>query len=116
MHNSRTNLVTHQGCTAGEFPGKDAEIIRSFSSSSGIIIITDCQYIYPLRGFLVQLIPVGCGVPPSSSQAELTHHNSTHTEYRCRGQGEVFTSSLLPTTVLLCVGNKLSTPLPPCLR
>ena len=36
-----------------------------------IITARTSQYIYPLRGFLVQLIPVGCGVPPSLSQAQL---------------------------------------------
>ena len=65
-----------------------------------IIIIAASQYIYPLRGFLLQLIPVGCGVPPSYSQAVLRHHNSSQAEYRCRGEGEVFTDFLLPTTVL----------------
>ena len=83
-----------------------------------IIIIAASQYIYPLRGFLVQLIPVGCSVPPSpaSSQAELSHYNATHAEYRCRGEGRVFSDSLLATTFLLCVGNTHHKPLPPCVR
>ena len=81
------------------------------------IIITDSQYIYPLRGFLLQLIPVGCGVPPSSSQARLRNYNATHAEYQCRGEGEVFSDSLLATSFLLCVGNLYSSPaLPPCVR
>lgn len=84
----------------------------------------DRQYIYPLRGFLVQLIPVGCSVPPSLSQAQLSHYNSTHAQYRCRDDGRVFSDSLLATSFLLCIGQTwgqvwgqtYERPLPPCVR
>ena len=80
------------------------------------MIINYCQYIYPYRGFLLQLIPVGCGVPPSTSRAKLIHFNSSHAEFRCREREEVFSDSLLAVTTLLCVGNTYHKPLSPCIR
>ena len=76
---------------------------------------TDSQYIYPHRGFLVEVIPVGCSplLPSSQSKAYLVYHNQTHATFQCRGR-YVFSGSLSPTTTLLCTGHEYHAPLPGC--
>ena len=76
---------------------------------------THSQYVYPQRGFLVEIVPVGCSpvVPSPQSNAYLVSHNQTHATYQCRGR-YVFPPTLSPTFTLLCTGHSYHTPLPDC--
>ena len=76
---------------------------------------SDSQYIYPQRGFIIEIVPVGCSpvVPSPTSQAFLAHHNQTHATYQCR-RGYIFSSTMSPTTTLLCTGPSYHAPLPAC--
>ena len=73
------------------------------------------QYIHPQRGFIIEIVPVGCSpVPPSpQSNAYLVSHNQTHAAYRCR-EGYVFQTTLSPTTTLFCTGHTYHAALPAC--
>ena len=74
------------------------------------------QYIYPLRGYLLQLTPLGCSAPPATSLTSLVHFNSTHAQYTCTQPGHVFQDTLLPVDTLLCVGNYYHKQLARCVR
>ena len=76
----------------------------------------DYQYIYPMRGYLLQLTPIGCSAPASSRHMSLVHFNSTHAQYSCTQQGFVFQDTSLPTETLICVGNHYDKVLSPCVR
>ena len=73
------------------------------------------QYIHPQRGFIIEIVPVGCSpVPPSpQSNAYLVSHNQTHATYRCR-EGYGFPATLSPTTTLFFTGHSYHAPLPAC--
>ena len=74
------------------------------------------QYIYPLRGYLLQLMPIGCSAPPPPSHVSLVHFNTTHAVYTCRVTGHVFSDTLLPVMSLVCVGNIYDRSLCGCVR
>ena len=74
------------------------------------------QYIYPLRGYLLHLMPIGCSAPPPPSHASLVHFNTTHAVYTCTVPGHVFSASLTPVMALTCVGNIYDKSLSPCVR
>ena len=76
----------------------------------------DLQYLQPYRGFLLQLIPVGC-TPDApvilSELAFLVEHNESHATYSCRS-GLEFRGGLGPTITLRCSGHQYDKPLPQC--
>ena len=76
---------------------------------------SNSQYIYPQRGFLIEIVPLGCDPyqPSPSSNAYLVTHNRTHATYQCRRQ-YLFPVTLSTTTTLLCTGHTYHTPLPDC--
>ena len=76
------------------------------------------QYIYPLRGYLLQLLPVGCSAPAPApaSRAALAHYNATHATYSCARPGLVFAATRAPEMTLVCVGNHYHTQLGQCVR
>ena len=93
-----------------------------FLSTTGRAVIrfntaTHSQYVYPQRGFLIQVIPVGCdpSQPSAGSGAYLVSHNQTHATYHCTWH-HVFPPTLSPTTTLLCTGHSYHAPLPDCVH
>ena len=76
----------------------------------------DHRYIQPYRGFLLQLIPVGCSPDTPvilSDLAYLVEHNESQATYRCRS-GLEFPGGQGDTVTLTCSGHQYDRPLPQC--
>ena len=109
--------IDHQAVLCGEMDNQ-----LHFIASTGRAVLrfktaTDSQYVYPQRGFLIEVIPVGCepSQPSAGSGAYLVSHNQTHATYQCTRQ-HVFPPTLSPTTTLRCTGNSFHSPLPGCVH
>ena len=102
----------------GELTASSQSVLVSSGPSALIRFQTgeDLQYLHPYRGFLLQLIPLGCS-PESpvilSELAFLLSHNSSHATYRCRA-GLEFPGEEGPTITLTCRGHQYDRPLPRC--
>ena len=82
--------------------------VLMFSTTTGYTIL-------PNRGFLVEIVPVGCTPPTPSSHSRvfLASHNQTHATYQCWWH-HVFPSTMSSTTTLLCRGTTYHTNLSRC--
>ena len=83
------------------------------SNSATLVFSTRHHSVYPYRGILVQIVPVGCTPVLPSNHAYLVHHNKTHATYHCIPH-YVFHTTLSHSINLLCTGHTYHIPLPHC--
>ena len=83
------------------------------NNSATLVFSTGHHSVYPYRGMLVQIVPVGCTPVVPGNHAYLVHHNKTHATYHCIPH-HVFHTTLSHTITLLCTGHAYNIPLPHC--
>ena len=101
--------IDHRAVVCGEL-GRQFHYV---SSSSRAVLSYASHYVHPYRGWIVEIVGVGCDPDTTAPHTYLASHNHTHATYHCIA-GYVFHTTLSPTTTLVCAGDTYHTPLPPC--